>query len=136
MQSIFQQKKAQVSLEYMLLLCAFFAMLAFVLPVMIDSTNSFLSSSDVVLAKRIADEVNEEVSLFSFLADGSSKSFEYFPAKSIIVYSRKTSIVFEANGKEFLSDFASTQFFPKKEFSSKLSFILKKEGGKVLFEIN
>lgn len=125
----------QASFEYLLVVLGFFAMMGVIIPVMIDSTNSFLSSSDELLAKRISSELSETASLFTFLADGSKKEFNYFPAKEILVYSNSGEIVFEANKKQFFVKNIAGQFFPKETFSAGFTVFIKKENGKLVFDV-
>jgi hypothetical protein len=129
---MFCGEKAQVSLEYLLLLAAFFSAFAVLLPVISDSAKNFLYASDVVLAKRISSEVTEQVSLMAFLGDGSAKKFEYFPSKSIVVFSRGNGVVFSAQGKEFFSDCGSPQLLVKQEFEANFSVSLSRDNGRVV----
>jgi hypothetical protein len=119
--------RAQVSLEYLLLFAAFFAALAVLLPVMNQTSKAFLSASDSLLAKRIASEVFEEVSLMEFLSDGSKKVFEYYPINSISVYSKGNSVFFESSEKTYSVQTNSIQIIPKVDFNSKFFVTLKKD---------
>jgi len=75
--------KGQVSIEYLLLFAAFFAVLGISLPVISYSVDAFFVSSDVILAKKVSSDLNESISLFSFLSNGSSKSLSYVSSKGI-----------------------------------------------------
>ena len=117
-----------MSLEYLLLLAAFFAVLGIVLPVVSTSAQQFLDSSDALLAKRIAGDVTEKASLLAFLAGGSQFSLEYFPAKGISIYSQGTNIFFESAGKQFVAESGSQQLMVKETFTKKFKIIISKRG--------
>lgn len=121
----------QASLEYLLLLAAFFAAFAVLLPVVQDSAQNFLFASDTSLAKRISEEASEQISLMEFLSDGSVKEMDYFPAKSISLYSRGSTLVVESNGKTFEVDCDSPQLMERTEFTKKFGLVFEKKDGKV-----
>ena len=117
---------AQVSLEYLLLLAAFFAAFALVLPIVSYSTSQFLASSDVLLAKRISVDLAEKVSLLQFLGDDSQFEGEYFPAKEIVLYSAGSKVLVAASGKEFVVDTNFVQIIPKASFVRQFKIIVLK----------
>lgn len=116
----------QVSLEYLLLLAAFFSVLGIIFPVITSSSQAFLESSDVLLAKKMAAEISEKASLLAFLADGSQFSLEYSPAKEVVVYSQGSQIVAEASGKSFFAQTNSQQFLVRESFTRNFKIILRK----------
>jgi len=120
-------QKAQVSLEYLLLLAAFFAIFAIFVPVAAEVSTGFLGASDDFLAKRIAHDLNEQVSLFSLLGEGTKKTIEYSPALKIIIYSQGNEVVVDSGRKQFRATFPITQIIPKQEFVRKLSLTLFKD---------
>jgi hypothetical protein len=128
--------RAQVSLEYLLLFAAFFAALAVLLPIMNQTSMQFLSASDSLLAKRIASEVSEQISLMSFLSDGSKKVFEYYPIESISVYSQGNNIFFASKEKAYSVQTNSTQFIQKVDFNSKFFVLVQKDKNKVIIEVS
>ncbi len=123
---VIMSSRAQSSIEYLLLLTAFFGVLGVMLPVMSQTTQSFLSAGDELLAKRISNDLNEQVSLMKFLGDGSIKQFDYFASKSITVSSRGTSILFSSGEKEFPVEMGVVQVFPKQEFNGKFVITIQK----------
>lgn len=122
---------AQASVEYLILLAAFFAVLGLILPVISSSVQGLLFSSDVLLAKKIAGDLQEKASLFAFLADGSRVSLEYIPAKGVFVYSRGTKIICEAGGKRFEAETGSQQLVVKEPLAKKFKIIVEKKLGSV-----
>jgi hypothetical protein len=117
---------AQVSLEYLLLLAAFFAALVLVLPVASSSATQFLESSDVLLAKRIVANINEKVSLLQFLGSGSRFELEYFPAKEVVIYSKGNQIVVSVGNKEFVATTDSQQLLLRESFVRQFKIIILK----------
>ncbi|MFA5125544.1 MAG: hypothetical protein WC462_00895 [archaeon] len=129
-------QKAQSSLEYLLLLAAFFAVLGLVLPVISNTTQSFLSAEDDLLAKHIYEEVQEQVNLMSFLGNGSVKQLEFVPAKFITLYSSGNDLFIESENKKFSVVFPSPPLIPKQEFSGKfLIRILKNKNDVQVFVV-
>jgi len=120
-------QKAQSSLEYLLLLAAFFAVFAAFVPVAANISNGFLGASDDFLAKRIAQDLNEQISLFNSLGEGSKKSFEYSPASKIIIFSQGNDLVVGSERKQFSASFLLPQVIPKQEFKSKIILNLVKD---------
>ncbi|MCX6803636.1 MAG: hypothetical protein NTY48_03625 [Candidatus Diapherotrites archaeon] len=116
---LFVCNRAQVSLELIILFAAFFGMLALILPVMSSSLGALIESSDASLARRISIEIADASSLMGFLAEGSVKEFDYYPAKSISVYSSGSQVVFESASKKFFAETGFSQSIPKEDFSSK-----------------
>jgi hypothetical protein len=123
---------AQVSLEYLILLAAFFSALAIIIPSISFASEQILFAQDTLLAKEITQVVREQVSLFSFLADGSEKTFEFFPAKKIIVSCSQNSLSVSSPQKEFVVDAQCSEFFFSSEFTKKFSLSVKKISGKTL----
>lgn len=118
---------AQSSIEYLLLLAAFFGVLGVMLPVMSTTTQSFVSLSDEVVAKNISKDLNEQISLMSFLGVGSTKQFDYFATTNISISSQGTKVILYANEKEFLINTGFIQIIPKQDFSGKFSIVLQKK---------
>ncbi|MFA6064724.1 MAG: hypothetical protein WCW44_03220 [archaeon] len=129
------RSRAQSSIEYLLLLAAFFGVLGVMLPVMSQTTQGFLSAGDELLAKRISSDLTEQVSLMKFLGEGSTKQFEYFPSKSITVSSRGNEVLFSAGENEFPVDLGEIQVFPKQELTGKFFLIIQKKLGRVQINI-
>ncbi len=120
-------ERAQSSLEYLLLLAAFFAVLATFVPVIANISTGFLGASDDFLAKRIAQDLNEQISLFNSLGEGTKKSFEYSPVSKIIIYSQGNDLVIGSERKQFVTNFPLPQIIPKQEFKSKILLNLFKD---------
>ena len=121
--------RAQVSLEYLIILAAFFAVLAVTLPAAASATNQFFGASDAMLAKSISQQVQEQENLFHFLGDGSAVTLEFVPAKLVSIYSEGNELVIIGGEKEFRSTLKSPQLIPRQDFSSKFFVALKKVGG-------
>lgn len=116
----------QSSLEYLLILTAFFSILGVTLPVAFNTMESFLGASDDLLAKSIANELTENISLMSFLGEGSEKTFEYFPVKSISFSSSGTKLNITTNSKSFEVETNLVQVIPKTSFEKKFLITLSK----------
>ncbi|MFA6269278.1 MAG: hypothetical protein WCW13_04270 [archaeon] len=126
----------QSSLEYLIILAAFFGVLALVLPVITESTQGFLSASDDMLAKRIAEETTNQISLMSFLGEGSEKTLAYSPIKQITVYSQNNDFFVETQNKKYSVTFSSPQLVLKQDFNSKFNLTFKKIGENVQVFVN
>ncbi|VVB76523.1 Uncharacterised protein [uncultured archaeon] len=120
-------RRAQSSLEYLLLLAAFFAVFAAFIPIVANISSGFLGASDDFLAKRIAQDLNEQISLFASLGEGTKKSLEYSPASKIIIQSRGNELVVGSDRKQFSAVFSLSQVIPKQEFKSKIILNLIKD---------
>ncbi len=135
-QPAYCRKKGQVSIEYLLLFAAFFGVLGISLPVMGYSVDAFLISSDILLAKKISSDLNESISLFSFLADGSSKSLYYFAAKEIN-FSENTGTLFISVGeKSFDIGLGGAKILGMGSYSGAFEVKLAKIRGLIEIEIN
>jgi len=125
------RSRAQSSIEYLLLLAAFFGVLGVMLPVMSQTSQAFLLAGDELLAKRISSDLTEQISLMKFLGDGSTKQIEYFASKSISISSKGNQILLSAGEKEFVVETKSIQILPKQEFSGKFFLTIQKIGNSV-----
>jgi hypothetical protein len=117
----------QSSLEYLLLLAAFFSFFGLMLPVIINITQNLVSSSDDLLAKHISEEVQEQVGLFEFLGAGSEKSLEYSPASNISISSIGAEIFIDSARKQFKVTCSSAQNIPKQDFNQRFFIKIQKE---------
>lgn len=122
--------KGQVSLEYLLILAAFFSALAIALPAISYATNQFQIASDTILAKNIADQLTEQVTLFEFLADGSSKTIEFVPAKEISFLLQNSELIISSSEKDFILKINSAQNL-EESFNSKFFITIKKQNNKI-----
>jgi len=124
--------QAQVSLEYLLIIAGFFSALAIALPAINYSTEQFTEANDTLLAKDIFDKLNEQINLFEFLADGSQKTFEFIPTKSISISIQNKQLTISSKQKSFKIILNSTQTFVE-EFTSKFTITIKKINNDVAF---
>ena len=120
-------QKGQSSLEYLLIVTAFFSILGIILPVASSTVNSFISTTDDLLAKSISEELSENISLMSFLGEGSIKTFEYFPSKSISFSSTGTKLNILTESKNFEVETNYVQVIPKVLFEKNFLIILEKK---------
>ena len=120
--------KAQVSLEYLLILAGFFSALAISLPAINYSVEQFSLANDTLLARDIFEKTNEQMNLFEFLGDGSKKTFEFIPTKSISISLRSGELMISSKQKSFSLKIDSTQNFSN-EFSSKFVMSIEKVKG-------
>lgn len=126
--------KAQVSLEYLLIMAGFFSILVVLVPAITNSINAFESAQDTVLAERITDSLNQNSRLFDFLGNGTIKTLTFTPTKSISVWSEGKKIFVASEAKQFEVLFQSEQNIPKQEFTSKFSLTIEKELDNVIAE--
>ncbi len=126
--------KAQVSLEYLLIMAGFFSILVVLVPAISNSITAFESAQDTVLAERIADSLNQNSRLFSFLGNGTVKTLTFTPTKSIAVWSEGKKIVIASGTKQFEVLLQSEQNIPKQEFTSKFFLTIEKELDNVVAE--
>ena len=127
--------QAQVSLEYLLILAAFFSALAIALPAINFSVAQFVQANDTMLAKNISQKLEEQFSLFEFLADGSKKTFEFVPTKDISISMQNNQLTVFTKQKSFIIQTNSKQNFSH-EFDSKFEIILTKTKGKTEIYFN
>ena len=120
--------KAQVSLEYLLILAGFFSALAISLPAINYSVEQFSLANDTLLARDIFEKTNEQMNLFEFLGDGSKKTFEFIPTNSISISLKNKELIISSKQKSFSLKIDSTQNFSN-EFSSKFVMSIEKVKG-------
>lgn len=131
-----KKNKGQSSIEYLLILTAFFASLGIILPIIESSTNSFLLISDTILAKNISEELNEQCNLFNYSGNGSSKEFIKLPSKMIKIKSDTKMITIlpsNDNGKEYVVYCKNNSVF-EKNFESKFSITISKENDSIMID--
>ncbi len=122
--------KGQVSLEYMLILAAFFSALAIALPSITYAINQFQTANDTLLAKNISEKLEEQISLFDFLGDGSKKTFEFVPTNKIIIQIQSGEIIIASEQKSFTLKLKNSQNNFSEEFNSKFFVTLTKNNSK------
>lgn len=119
--------KAQFSLEYLLVLLAFFGALAVIIPSISFASQQFFSANDTVSAKIIVDTIKQDCSLFSFLGDGSKKEFSFLVSEKIELSSNGNIFSIKTLQKEFSFECKSNKFSFESE-KPFLIFLEKKEG--------
>jgi hypothetical protein len=68
----------------------------------------------------------------SFLGEGSEKSFEYSPIKSITLYSEDKNFFIQSANKKYSVGFPEPLLVLKQDFNSKFALTLKKNKNNVL----
>ncbi len=121
---------AQVSLEYLLILAAFFSVFSIILSSVLFAMDSFNSAQDTILAKQISEKISEQVKMFSYLGNGSKKEFEFLPINKITIYSEGTKIIISSEQKSFEIETQFQQKIPNTIFSEKFKIILEKNNNK------
>ncbi len=129
-------KRAQVSLEYLILVAAFFSALLIIIPSITFVVNDFLLINDSLLLKQISEKVLEQDSLFSFLSDGSRKEFEFVPAQEITLKTINNNFILSNPKKSIIVELFATQNNVEKKFDSKFRLIIEKSNNqtKIFFE--
>lgn len=128
--------KAQVSVEYLLVLAAFFSVLGLILPQVSISTEQLFLANDVILSKKIINIIESEDEKFLFLADGSNKKYEFIPSKEIDIKINNNNIIIGTNQKEFDLELIYSQDNFERKFSEKIYLEIKKENQKTIIEFN
>lgn len=129
-------KNGQVSVEYLLILAAFFSVLALMLPLVSNSVDQLFFANDIILSKKIINTIENEDEKFLFLADGSNKSYEFIPSKSIFIKIKNNNLKISSGEKEFELELNNSQSDFEKEFNEKLFINIKKENNKTIFEFS
>jgi len=131
-----KKNKGQSSIEYLLILTAFFASLGIILPIIESSTGSFLLISDTILAKNISEELKEQCNLFNYSGNGSSKEYIYLPSKMIKIKSDAKIITISPsndNSKEYIFSCKNSSVF-EKSFESKFIITISKENDSIVID--
>ena len=115
--------KAQVSLEYLLIIAGFFSVLIILVPAIISSVNAFESAQDTMLAQRISDKLDQTSRLFNFLGNGTIKKMSFTPVKSIFVWSEGKKVIVASESKQFEVLFEDEQVIPKQEFGDWIKYL-------------
>ena len=103
---------------------------------LLQTAQDFLSSGDNLLAKRISEELKEEINLQTFLGNGSSKIMEYSPAKTLVIYSQGSQVIIEGKGKTYLVETSFPQLIVRQELSTKFIVQVKKENDKIVISVS
>lgn len=133
-------KKAQLSLEYLLLLAAVLCIFAMLLPLLNNVFQLCLFGLDSVNAKRFSNEMQATVSQMSFQADGAAAIVEANPLLPWKISSASEKLLILVQGKDGNKSFSVS--FPNRLemqdalIEGKKSFFLKKASGKILLEYN
>jgi hypothetical protein len=130
----FKEKSAQLSLEYIILLLAFFSVFALVFPLLQDSYSLAVFGFDSMQASAFSKEFAERVSMLSILADGSYFSIEAWPLSEWIVKADGNvfSVSLNRPGRREPRVFSlglSQELNFEKRVSKKTSFFLSKQDG-------
>jgi len=131
-----KSQNGQSSLEYLLLLAAFFSAFGILLPSISFSVEQFFSASDAALAKNLAAQLQEQETLFQFLADGSKNTLKVLPSQKISISSQGSLITIFAGEKQFQVQCSSPQLIPLQEFSSKFFIQLERINGATQISVN
>lgn len=124
--------RAQAAVEYMLILTAFFAALALILPAAQFAVDQFFLASDTILAKNISQTMGEECAFFEFLGNNSSKKFFFTPSQKITIEPVASGELVKVSSQQKTFYFSCrVQESFKKEFSSAFSIEIKKSANKI-----
>ncbi len=133
--TLFKSKKAQASIDYLLVMLGFFAALAIILPSITQASQSFLSASDSITAKQIADDIQAQSTMLSFLGNGSKKTLEYNSIKEININASGNKIIISTESKIFEAILPNDFVFKDKNFSGKFFVELSKENDLVKINV-
>ena len=141
LQSIPQQR-AQLSLEYLLLLAAFFSVLLLMMPLIQRAYALALFGFDARQAVSFSKQFSEAVKQLSVLADDSSFSIEISPlhAWSVSAKEKKLVVFFQSKQLEKTKTIEAELVMPfaefTKDFDAKSEIVLKKENGALVIYSN
>jgi len=128
-----------LSLEYLLLLSAFFSALLLLMPLVQRSYSLALFGFDSRQAVSFSEEFSETVLQLSILADGSALSIDARPLHewNIIARGKTLSVSLRSESlgktKDIETSLATGVFF-EKSFGEKTTIILKKNNGKLTID--
>ncbi len=128
-----KEKNAQVSLEYLLVIAIFFSSLLIIIPSMSSASQQLLIANDTILAKQISELIQQEDNMFSLLADGSSKQYEFVPSNYLKIKIENNNFEISSKQKKFSINLNSVQLFAEQEFSSKFIIQIKRENNQTTF---
>lgn len=125
----FDEKKVrgQVSLEYLLILVSFFAILSLILPIIFFSINQVFVVMDTINAREISNIIGQNDELFLFLSNNSLKKFEFNPVNEIKIIVENNVIIVGSSEKEFKVLLNDSQEKFEKTFFNKFYLEIKKE---------
>ncbi|MDD5148357.1 MAG: hypothetical protein PHH08_02735 [Candidatus ainarchaeum sp.] len=132
--------RAQVSLEFLLVLLGFSAVFAALLPFYSGAYSAGLFALDAFNAKQFAGSVESSVSELKALGNGSGRILVAEPHSKWKIFSEKDSLFVVLEDKktgktrEFEVLFPNSIGFGALEFDSKKTFVVEKTGGNILFE--
>lgn len=134
-------QKAQLSLEYLLLLAVSLSIFAMLLPLLNTVYSAALFGLDSANAKAFSQELKESIGELSFQGNGAAIVFEATAlAKWKLVSEGNELHIFvvgpEGREKEFVVFFPNKPGLFSKTIEGKASFLLRKESGKILLEHN
>ncbi len=118
-----KNSRAQFSVEYLLVLLAFFGALAVIIPSISFASQQFFSANDTVIAKTIASTVEQDCSLFSFLGVGSKKELSFSVSEKVVLSSNGSLFSIKTSQKDFSFPCKSNSF----SFETEKSFLIKIE---------
>lgn len=76
---IFDKMRAQISLEYMIILSALFSVILVFMPMISETYDAGLFAVDVLNAKNFSNNFANSLSELNFFSDGARKTFEINP---------------------------------------------------------
>lgn len=125
-----QFRKGQVSLEYLLILCAFFSAIALIIPIISFSTDQLNQAIDASTSKEIIQTLKENDELFLFLSNNSQKIFEFTPVKEINILINQKEVNIYSKEKVFKLNLNNPQDKFEKVFTNKFYLKILKENNK------
>lgn len=132
--------KAQISLEYLILLAGFFSVLALIIPQTIKLFEISVFVLDAKNASAFSQEIFAAINELSILEDGSIKTISFNPLLEWNISSQNNAVQIEVidekiGRQKFFSVQTSTEMFSfNQNFSAKSSIKLSKNDGKILIE--
>ncbi len=140
MKSKKSRQKAQLSLEFLLVISAFFAVLALFVPLLNHLQELGVYSLDVRNAESFAFSMQAKIDAMLLLGDGSSMPISAKPLRRWVLSSREKSLLVTVENtyldshKTFEVEFPNKIFLNRTVLGEETVFVIRKQESKVLLE--
>ena len=135
-----QLQRAQLSLEYLILLAAVLAVFSLLLPLLGQAYHASLFGLDSVNAKQFIQSLESTAQEMRFLADGSAKRIDASPITewSVSCSGKNLGLTVKSSAlqeeKRFSAQLPNGIQLQPSSFTEPTAFLIRKAGGRVLIE--
>lgn len=130
-------RKAQISLEYLLLLAVLFGSFAMIAPKILESYNAMVFASDIQNAKAFCEKLSSTIEKAGFFENSSSESLKAFPELkwTLLASGNEIKVQVESKALERIKELKCNSKVEVAEFEQSFtkafSVKVQKTGGKV-----